>query len=392
MNRRTVLQSAPLFLRPDLVFGSQANSTIELGLIGCGGRGNWIAPLFTEYAPTRFVAVADVVRAKLDSTRDKLKVDASRAYYGPDAYRELAHSTVDAVVIETPTYYHPSQAAAAVEAGKHVYCAKPIAVDVPSSKDFLAAGQKAQTKGLSFWVDFQSRARPVFQEVVERIRRGDIGKPALAQVFYFAGRPWKDPAPGMDAELQRMVTWFGDRTISGDIIVEQNIHVIDMANWYLGGHPVKATGAGGRADWSGTQNRLGDAYDHFAVTFWYPGDVHASFSSHQLNGAFSDLCVRVTGVHGTADTHYGGLVRILGDKAWNGAEKDDTFRGGCVTNIQTFIDAVRNGKPVNNAPMAVESNLTAILGRTAAYEQRMVTWDQLMASTERWRVDLPLKW
>jgi predicted dehydrogenase len=91
MNRRTVLQSAPLFLRPDLVFGSQANSTIELGLIGCGGRGNWIAPLFTEYAPTRFVAVADVVRAKLDSTRDKLKVDASRAYYGPDAYRELAH-------------------------------------------------------------------------------------------------------------------------------------------------------------------------------------------------------------------------------------------------------------------------------------------------------------
>jgi predicted dehydrogenase len=392
MNRRTVLQAAPLFLRPEVVFGSQANSTIELGLIGCGGRGNWIAPLFAEYAPTRWVALADVVRAKLDSTREKLKVDASRAYHGPDAYKELAHSAVDAVVIETPTYYHPSQAAAAVEAGKHVYCAKPIAVDVPSSKDFLAAGQRAQTKGLSFWVDFQSRARPVFQEVVERMRRGDIGKPALAQVFYFAGRPWKDPAPGMDTDLQRMVTWFGDRTISGDIIVEQNIHVIDMANWYLGAHPVKATGAGGRTDWSGTQNHLGDAYDHFTVTYWYPGDVHASFSSHQLNGAFSDLCVRITGVHGTADTHYGGLVRVVGEKPWNGAEKDDTFRGGCVTNIQTFVDAVRNGKPVNNAATAVESNLTAILGRTAAYEQRLVTWDQMMASTERWHVNLPLKW
>src|SRR5689334_11926251 len=213
MNRRTVLQSAPLFLRPDLVFGSQANSTIELGLIGCGGRGNWIAPLFTEFAPTRFVAVADVVRTKLESTRTRLKVDAGRAYYGPDAYRELAHSAVDAVVIETPTYYHPSQAAAAVDAGKHVYCAKPIAVDVPSSKDFLAAGQRAQTKGLSFWVDFQSRARPVFQELVQRIRRGDIGKPALAQVFYYANRPWKDPASGMDPDLQRMITWFGDRAI-----------------------------------------------------------------------------------------------------------------------------------------------------------------------------------
>ena len=392
MQRRTVLQSAPLFLRPDLVFGSQANSTIELGLIGCGGRGNWIAPLFTEYAPTRFVAVADVVRAKLESTRTKLKVDAASAYYGPDAYRELAQSTVDAVVIETPTYYHPQQAAAAVDAGKHVYCAKPIAVDVPSSKDFLAAGQRAQTKGLSFWVDFQSRARPVFQELVQRIRRGDIGKPALAQVFYYANRPWKDPAPGMDPDLQRMVTWFGDRTISGDIIVEQNIHVIDMANWYLGAHPTKAAGAGGRADWSGTQNHLGDAYDHFALTYWYPGEVHASFSSHQLHGAFSDLCVRLTGVRGTADTHYGGLVRIVGDQPWNGTEKDDTFRGGCITNIQTFVEAVRSGKPVNNAATAVESNLTAILGRTAAYEQRMVTWDQMMASTERWRVDLPLKW
>src|SRR5215472_15765566 len=213
MKRRAML-AAPLFLRSDLVFGSQANSTIELGLVGCGGRGNWIAPLFTEYAPTRWVALADVVKSKLESTRVKLQVDSARAYHGPDAYKQLAQSKVDAVVIETPTYYHPSQAAAAVDAGKHCYCAKPIAVDVPSSQDFLAASQRAQSKGLSFWVDFQSRARPVFQEAVNRIRRGDIGKPATAQVFYFAGRPWKDPAPEMDPDLQRMVTWFGDRSIS----------------------------------------------------------------------------------------------------------------------------------------------------------------------------------
>ncbi|HTS62310.1 MAG TPA: Gfo/Idh/MocA family oxidoreductase [Candidatus Acidoferrales bacterium] len=392
MNRRTILQSAPLLLSPATVFGSQANSTIELGLIGCGGRGNWIAPLFTEYAPTRWVALADVVRAKLDSTRDKLKVAAGRAYYGPDAYRELAHSAVDAVVIETPTYYHPAHAAAAVEAGKHVYSAKPIAADVPSSKDFLAAGQRAEAKGRSFWVDFQSRARPVFQELVQRIRRGDIGKPALAQVFYYAGRPWKDPAPDIDPALRRMLAWFGDRALSGDIIVEQNIHVIDMANWYLGSHPLKATGSGGRTDWSGTQNVTGDAYDHFSVTYWYPNDVHASFSSHQLNGAFSDLCVRCIGVRGTADTHYGGLVRIAGENAWKGTDQDDTFRGGCVANIQMFIDSIRNAKPINNAATAVESNLTAILGRTAAYEQRLITWDEMLASTDRWQVNLPLKW
>jgi myo-inositol 2-dehydrogenase/D-chiro-inositol 1-dehydrogenase len=396
--RRDVLKAAGglLLLRPETAFGSQANSTVELGLIGCGGRGNWIAPLFIEHTGARFVAVADVVRSKLDSTRGKLNVAAPRAYYGPEAYRELAHSHLDAVVIETPTFYHPVQAAAAVDAGKHVYCAKPIAVDVPSSKDFLESGKSAQSRNLSFWVDFQSRARPVFQEAVARMQRGDIGKIAFAQVLYYAGRPWKEPsAPEMDAGLKRMVTWFGDRAISGDIIVEQNIHVIDMANWYLGSHPVKANGTGGRTNWSGTSNDLGDAFDHFAVNFWYPGDVHASFSSHQLTGTFSDLCVRCFGVHGTADTHYGGLVRIISDqkdRVWNGAEKDDTFTGGCVANIKAFIESVRAGKPINNAATAVESNLTAILGRTAAYQQRTVTWEEMMASTDRWDVKLALKW
>lgn len=395
-NRRDLLKAGGiLLLQPKTVFGSQANSTVELGLIGCGGRGNWISPLFIEHTGARFVATADVVKSKLQSTSAKLHVDAGRSYYGPDAYRELAQSKVDAVVIETPTYYHPMQAAAAVEAGKHVYCAKPIAVDVPTSKEFAESGRKAQGKGLSFWVDFQSRARPVFQEVVSRMRRGDIGKVAMAQVFYYAGRPWKDPDPAMDPELRRMTTWFGDRTISGDIIVEQNIHVIDMANWYLGGHPVQANGTGGRTDWSGTQNTAGDAFDHFAINFWYPDNVHATFSSHQLNGSFSDLCVRCFGVNGCADTHYGGLVRITSgqkDKVWNGTEKDDTFTGGCVANIKAFIDSVRTAKPINNAAVAVESNLTAILGRTAAYQQRTVTWNELMASTERWEVRLPLRW
>ncbi len=384
-----------LLLRPETVFGSQANSTIELGLVGCGGRGNWIAPLFTEHTNTRFVAAADVIRARLDPARAKLGVAPARAYHGPNAHRELAESKVDAVVIETPTYYHPMQAAAAVNAGKPVYCAKPVAVDVPASKDFLETARRAQTRNLSFWVDFQSRARPVFQELVARLRRGDIGKVAFAQIFYYAGRPWKDPAPGMDAGLRRMVTWFGDRALSGDIIVEQNIHVIDMANWYLGGHPEKASGTGGRADWSGTANTIGDAYDHFSLTYWYPGSVHASFSSNQLTPTYSDLCVRCFGVNGSADTHYGGLVRIASaekEKTWNGTEKDDTFTGGCVANIKAFIESLQTGKPINNAAVAVESNLTAILGRTAAYQQRMVTWEEMMASGERWTVDLPLAW
>lgn len=397
-DRRDLLKAAAggiLLLKPETVFGSQANSTVELGLVGCGGRGNWLAPFFPEYTGARIVALADAVKSKLESTSRKLQVDAARTYHGPNAHKELAHSKLDGVIIETPPYYHPIHAASAVEAGRHVYCAKPIAVDVPSCKDFLASGEKARQKGLSFWVDFQSRAQPVFQEVASRIQRGDIGKIALAQIYYYANRPWKDRStPDMDPGQQRMVNWIGDRVISGDIIVEQNIHVIDMANWYLAGHPLKANGTGGRSDWSGTESNTGDAWDHFVVTFWYP-NTQATFSSHQLNGGYSDLCVRCVGVHGCADTHYGGLVRIVGQegtKPWIGAEKDDTFKSGCVNNIKTFVESVRTGKPVNNAAAAVDSNLTGILGRMAAYEQRTVTWDEMMASKERWELNLSLKW
>ncbi|MDE3167905.1 MAG: Gfo/Idh/MocA family oxidoreductase [Acidobacteriota bacterium] len=396
--RRRVLQAAGgmLLLKPETVFGYQANSTVEIGLVGCGGRGNWITPLFVEHAGARVVAVADVIRARLDATREKLKVEDGRAYHGPDAHRELAHSKLDAVVIESPPFFHPAHAASAVDAGRHVYCAKPIAVDVPGTRSFVAAGERARAKGLSFWVDFQSRARPVFQEAVERIRRGDIGAVAMAQVFYYANRPWTDRStPAMEAGQKRIVNWLGDKILSGDIIVEQNIHVIDMANWYLGGHPVQASGDGGRASWTGTKSDWGDAWDHFTVNYRYPGGVHASFSSHQLSGRFSDLCVRCFGVGGCADTHYGGAVRILAEdrtKAWNGAEKDDTFTGGCVANIKAFVESVRAGKPIQNAADAAESNLTAILGRMAAYRGGTVTWEEMQASGEKYEADLKLAW
>lgn len=196
----------------------------------------------------------------------------------------------------------------------------------------------------------------------------------------------------MDPGQRKMLNWFGDRALSGDIIVEQNIHVIDVANWLLQGHPAKAHGAGGRTDWSGTANNYGDAWDHFAVTFWYPGDVHASFSSHQLNGSVADLCVRVYGVDGCADTHYGGLVRVTGKNAWLGAEKDDTFKGGAIENVKRFISAIQKNQPIYNFEPSVESNLTGILGRTAAYRNAEVTWDEMMASSERWGSVLTLNW
>ena len=395
-DRRDFVKTAAaglLILKPATVFGSQANSAVEVGLIGCGGRGNWLAPFFPEYTGARIVALADVVQEHLDSTVKTFKVDSSRAYYGPEAYKELAHSKLDAVIIETPPIYHPLHAEEAVKAGKHVFCAKPIAVDVPGCQSFQASGKQAAQKNLSFWADFQTRAQEVYQEAAKRVHQGDIGKPAFAQVLYYAGRPVKDRGtPGMDPGERRLVNFFTDKVLSGDIIVEQNIHVIDVANWLLQGHPLKATGTGGRTDWSGTPYDTGDAWDHFQVTYWYGNEVQADFSSNQLTNSFSDLCVRVFGIKGCADTHYGGLVRITGDNAWLGAEKDDTFKQGCVNNIKAFVASIRDGKPINNADQSAESNLTAILGRMAAYQQRLVTWEEMMKSKERLHADLKLKW
>jgi len=264
---------------------------------------------------------------------------------------------------------------------------------VPGCKSVLASGKKAQEKKLTYWVDFQTRSRPVYQELAKRVHRGDIGKPVLAQVFYYAGRPSKDKStPDMDAGQRRMANFYMDKVLGGDIIVEQNIHVIDVANWLLQGHPTKAYGSGGRTDWRGTPFDAGDAWDHFLVQFQYPNSVQADFSSNQLTASFSDLCVRVFGIDGCADSHYGGEIRITGKNAWMGAEKDDTFKGGAVENVKLFIAAIRDAKPIYNYEESVRSTLTAILGRTAAYRNREVTWDEMMNSTEKWTADMKLRW
>jgi myo-inositol 2-dehydrogenase/D-chiro-inositol 1-dehydrogenase len=394
-NRRDFLKAGAgglIILKPETVFSSQANSAVEVGIIGCGGRGNWLAPFFLEHGGARIVALADVIQEHLEATRKKLNVEGSRAYYGPDAYKELVNSKLDGVAIETPPYFHPEEAEAAVAAGKHVYLAKPVAVDVPGCRRILEAAKKAEGK-LSFLVDFQSRSQPVFQEAAARVHRGDIGQPVLAQVFYYAGRPSKDKSdPGMDPGQARVLNFYMDKVLGGDIIVEQNIHVIDMANWFLRSHPLQASGTGGRTDWSGTPYATNnDAWDHFVVTFWYPG-VEASFSSNQLTNSFSDLCVRCFGIHGALDSHYNGLVRITGKNAWLGAERDKTFDEGAINNVKAFCESVRAGKPLNNAETAVESNLTAILGRMAAYQQRLVSWEEMLRSTERLEANLRLRW
>ncbi|HWQ56511.1 MAG TPA: Gfo/Idh/MocA family oxidoreductase [Bryobacteraceae bacterium] len=386
--RRTFLGSAAsglLILKPETVFGSQANSAIELGIIGAGGRGIWIGGLFKEHTLTHLAAYADPFQDRLDLASQKLGVESSRLYKGINGYQELLASKVDAVAIESPAYFHPEQVSAALAAGKHIYLAKPLAVDVAGCKSILASGDKAKGK-ISFLADFQSRVRPMFQEAARRVHAGDIGTPVIGQVFYHTGRLQRKDKPGASEAENRLRNWSFDKTLSGDIIVEQNIHVIDMGNWFLQGHPVSAIGTGGRKG----RIDVGDAWDHFIVTFDYPNGVKVAFSSGQFTKGYNILCARIYGTGGTLDSHYGGYIRITGDKPWPGTEKDDTFVGGAVTNVKSFTDSIRTGQYVNNIPESIESNLTAILGRMAAYQQKTVTWDEMMRSNEKLEANLKL--
>lgn len=385
--RRRFLQSAGglMILKPETVFTYQANSALRLGITGCGGRGHFIGELFQEHAGARITAVHDPFQDRIDSIVSKLNLKEPKVFQGLDGYRDLAASEVDAVAVMSPPYFHPEQAAAAVAAGKHVFLAKPVAVDLAGCRSILESASRARGK-LTFWVDFQTRAQPVFQEAAARVHRGQIGELVLGHVYYHAGRLQPKTDPNASAEANRLRNWVFDKVLSGDIIVEQNIHVLDVANWYTRAHPVQAAGTGGRK----ARVDVGDCWDHFLVSFWYPNGVKVDFSSAQFTRGYSDLCIRFYGSKGTVDSHYNGAVRITGDEPWSGAEKDDTFRAGAIANIKQFVESVRTGRHLNNAEESVESNLTAVLGRMAAYQERIVTWEEMMRSEEKLEAGLRL--
>lgn len=357
--------------------GAAANSKLKLGVIGCGGRGAWIARLFEGNADAKVVAVHDYFREQVDAIGDELKVDAKRRYVGLDGYKELVAGDVDAVAIESPPYFHPEQAVAALEAGKHVYLAKPIAVDVAGCLAIAEAAKKYEGK-LSCLVDFQTRNNEFFRGAAQRVHDGMIGEPVCGQAYYVCGRLGIKTPPG--TEVARIANWVFDKALSGDIIVEQNIHVMDVMNWYLQNHPVKAYGTGGRR----VRTDVGDCWDHFECIFTYPNDVQVSFSSRQFGDGYDDLCIRLYGATGTVDSHYGGNVVIRGKKeGWRGGETGDIYQSGAINNIKDFCAGIQNGKPVNTAQDGAMSTMTCILGRMSAYGNRLVTWDEMVAANER---------
>ncbi len=381
----TAAASAFTIATASQVRAADANAKLEIGVVGCGGRGQFIGELFNESNQAKVVAVADYFKDRVDEAGEKWGVSQSRRYTGLDCYKKMLEGKLDAVAIESPPYFHPEQVIAAMEAGKHVYLAKPIAVDVPGAMAIVAAAEKIKGKQ-SFLVDFQTRADEFYIGAYNKIVEGLIGEPVCGQSYYHSGR--LDRKANGDSPMARLRNWVFDQKLSGDIIVEQNIHVLDVANWYLRSHPLKAVGTGGRR----VRVDVGDCWDHFEVIFTYPNDVVVDFSSTQFLYGYGDLCTRIYGSKGTADTHYGGLVNIRAKTGgYRGGETKQIYKSGVQTNIDNFCKSIASGKYISNAQESANSTITCILGRTAAYEGRAVTWDEIMKSNSKIdaKLDLP---
>jgi myo-inositol 2-dehydrogenase / D-chiro-inositol 1-dehydrogenase len=402
-----------MFIKPSLVRSTTANSAVRVGLLGCGGRGTEDASNLVDTGGARVVALADLFPDQLDTARthfDQIQrakgysaLDAAQLFVGPDAYQRIASSKeLDAIVIATPPYYHPHHLEAVIAAGKHVYVEKPVAIDVPGTQKVIELGKRAEGK-LSLDVGFQIRDCPPFVELVKRIHNGALGNIVCGEAHYFAtyiDRPaWPNASP---AQL-RLRNWIYDRVLSGDIIVEQNIHVIDICNWVLKAHPVKATAAGGRLG----RPTDGDVYGNYHVLFHYPDGVDVAFSSTQFDKGWWDVTERFFGTKGTSQSPYTGPLGIWGDEPWqapsSSAKPADESKGFSTTGNFTsnlefadtekkkaFVESIASGKFHNQAEKGAESALSCMMARSAAYTGREVTWDELLKSTEVWdpKIDL----
>jgi len=404
--------SGLMILNPRTAFGYEANSAVRLGLLGCGNRGTSVATSFARNTSARIVALADIFPDKLELGKahfDQVNgdlgvpgIDAKRMFRGYKAFEEIASSPdVDAVQISTPPWFHVQHLDAVVTAGKHAYCEKPVGIDVKQAKQALEIGKRIDGK-VSIDVGFQIRSAPPFVEIVRRIHEGALGKIAAIAAYYNAPASSYPDRPGTSPDELRLRNWLWDKTLSGDILLEQNIHVIDICNWVLKAHPLKASATGGRAG----RPADGDVYGNYNVLFHYPDGVDVTFSSTQFSKGWWEVTERFFGTKGTSQSPYTGPLGIWGDEPWQaeGTPAKDAEQtafsatGKFTSNLEfadrekkkAFVESIASGNFHNQADKGAESALSCMMARTAAYMGREVTWEETLKSTETWdpKIDL----
>ncbi|MCW5963145.1 MAG: Gfo/Idh/MocA family oxidoreductase [Bryobacterales bacterium] len=349
-------------MSPQTVRGSQANSKITVGLIGAGGRGTYDATLVQTDPRAQLVALCDRFPDRLEESNARLKLQNPATYTD---YTKLLASNVDAVIIATPPFEHPEQLESAVAAGKHVYCEKPMGVDVEGCKRVIDAGRKAR-KDQVISVGFQQRYGDVYLEAYKRMKEGQIGDLLTARGYWIANDPFTR-RPYDDPQIERVRNWFCYREYSGDFIVEQDCHNFDVLHWFLGGLPEAAVGRGG------TKIRTNmDLMDHLSLVFTWPNGTHVNFEANQLTPrGFNRIGEEFTGSKGTLHTSRQKMVHLKGP---NDAEEMLSKRDITMDAFDHFFTMIQTGKAENVAERSALSTMIAILGREALYTGREITW------------------
>lgn len=366
-----------------ILFGSR--DILKVGLVGCGGRGTGAAVQALNADPdTVLYAMADAFEDRLVSSLEIMKkahgqraqVDKSRQFVGFDAYQKLIDSGVDVVLLATPPGFRPDHFKAAIDAGKHVFYEKPIAVDVPGIHKVLEAAKKAKEKNLSIVSGMCFRYDLQKQALYGRVLSGEIGDITSISSTRNGGELWyKQRQPDWNDMQYHLRNWYYYNWLSGDFIVEMFIHSLDMITWAMGEKmPLSATGTGGR-QWR-TDEKYGNIYDHFAVEYDYGNNVKGYAFTRQLNGGSSRNDVEIAGTLGNA-YYEGNRHEITGKNPWKyEGEKNDMYQ----SEHDALFKSIRKGTAINDGEMAAHSTLLAIMSRNAAYSGQTITWDEAMNS------------
>jgi predicted dehydrogenase len=381
-----LLGAAATFAAENSASKAEPKRKIKLGLVGCGGRGSWLAGLFKQNGSYEMHAVGDYFQESADKCGDALGVVAGRCFSGLSAYKKVLESGVEAVALEVPPAFLPEQATAAAEAGVHVYMAKPVAVDVPGCLRIAAAGKQATQKQQVFFVDYQIPTDPMNIEVFQRIRKGEMGPLAKVVTFGVSGGH-TDPPKTATIESRLRKNWEYDDAISGGWITIFDIHAIDAALWVLGQRPVAATGLSRicRAD------PHGDSHDVCDVIYEYAdGLVHNHSGQALPNGADGELSCKLYSPTAHAFITYWHKAHFhrRGEKEYTG-QVVDLYTAGAVRNIASFYQAVTDRHFENpTVARAVDGCLTCLLGRDAAARHGRLTMEELLKENKHTELDL----
>lgn len=359
---------------------------IKLGLIGCGGRGAWLGGFFKEHGGFEIVATADYVQAQADKAGEMLGVPSERRFAGLSAYKKLLDSGVEAVTVVNIPRFHADHGHAAVEAGCHVYAAKPVAVDAPRALKVLAAGKLATQKKLVYLVDYQIPTDPVNIEVVKRVHEGGLGQLMHVDSHGFSG-VWPDPTKRNVDNLLHRGNWLTTIPLSGDFIVEYSIHSINAVLWAVGKRPVRATGVTRRC----RPNAQGDGRDLYLVTYEFDDGLVWTHRCQALNNNADNIIrCNLFGTAANAEINYWGKSFLRGGpKHYGGGQVVSLYNEGAKRNIATFYKNIVDGRCENSTVgQAADDALTGVLGREAAARGKAITMQELITENKELEFDL----